>query len=62
MNSPFAYGERVLLLDSKHVHIQIPVVTMENGSIGQRIRVTEKGTRQTYTAVVVNGGLLQGRL
>ena len=39
-----------------------PVVTMENGSIGQRIRVTEKGTRQTYTAVVVNGGLLQGRL
>lgn len=52
----------VLLLDGKHVHIQIPVVTMENGSIGQRIRVTEKGSRQTYTAVVVNGGLLQGRL
>lgn len=55
-------AQAVLLLDGKHVHIQIPVVTLENGAVGQRIRVTEKDRRQTYMAVVVNSGLLQGRL
>lgn len=55
-------AQAVLLLDGKHVHVQLPVVTLENGAVGQRIRVTEKDKRQTYTAVVVNSGLLQGRL
>lgn len=55
-------AQAVLLLDGKHVHIKIPVITLENGSIGQRIRVAEKDSRLTYMAVVVNSGVLQGRL
>ena len=52
----------VLLLDSNHVHIQLVVVCLENGSVGQTIRVASKDRRQKYTAEVCDGGVLKGQL
>ncbi|MDQ2844715.1 MAG: hypothetical protein M3Y72_27470 [Acidobacteriota bacterium] len=52
----------ILLLDGRHVHIRIAVVCLENGSIGQTIRVTGKGRAQTYMAEVCSDGLLRGTL
>ena len=52
----------VLLLESDHVHIRIPVICLQNGSPGEKIRVTGKDHRQVYTAEVVDTGVLRGRL
>jgi hypothetical protein len=52
----------VLLLDGDHIHIQLPVVCLENGAIGQTIRVASTDRRQTYTAQVGDGAVLRGRL
>ncbi len=52
----------VLLLDGNHVHIQLVVVCLEDGAVGQTIRVASKDHRQRYTAEVCNGGVLKGRL
>jgi hypothetical protein len=51
-----------LMLDGERVHIKISVICLENGSTGQTIRVSSKDHRLTYTAEVVDGGLLKGRL
>ncbi|MGP8258700.1 MAG: hypothetical protein ACLQM6_01975 [Acidobacteriaceae bacterium] len=51
----------VLLLEGDHIHIQLPVVCLENGAIGQTIRVTSPDHRQTYTAEVGDGAVLRGK-
>lgn len=51
-----------LQLDSDHVHIRISVICLENGAAGQRIRVTSPDHRQAYTAEVIDGALLKGKL
>jgi hypothetical protein len=52
----------ILLLDGGHVHIQLLVVCLENGSVGQTIRVTGKGREHTYMALVGSDGFLRGVL
>jgi hypothetical protein len=52
----------VLLLDGGHVHIQLAVICLENGFVGQTIRVAGKGHEQTYMAEVCSDGLLRGTL
>jgi hypothetical protein len=52
----------VLLLDGGHVHIQLAVICLENGIIGQTIRVAGKARQQTYLAEVCSDGVLRGRL
>ncbi|HUN84056.1 MAG TPA: hypothetical protein VMU48_06740 [Terracidiphilus sp.] len=52
----------ILLLDGDRVHIQISVICLESGARGQRIRVTSPDHRQTYTAEVIDGTLLKGKL
>lgn len=52
----------VLFLEGPHVHIQLPVVCLENGSIGQRIRVATRDRRLTFTAEILSGSTLRGRL
>jgi hypothetical protein len=52
----------VLLLDGTHVHIQLPVVCLENGSIGQSIRVATRDRRLTFTAEIVSDSTLRGQL
>jgi len=52
----------ILLLDSDHVHIQLSVICLENGAVGQTVRVASKDHRQNFSAQVVDGTLLKGRL
>jgi hypothetical protein len=52
----------LLLLDGNHVHVEISVVCLENGAAGQTIRVTTKDRQQSYTAEVVDGTTLRGKL
>jgi hypothetical protein len=52
----------ILLLDGDHLHIRLLVTCLENGAAGQTIRVSSKDHLQTYTAEVVDGTLLRGRL
>ncbi len=51
-----------LLLDSDRVHIRLAVICLENGAAGQKIRVSSPDHRQVYTAEVIDGSLLKGRL
>ena len=51
-----------LLLDGGHVHISIPVICLQPGSQGQTIRVTDKNHRVVYSAQVIDGSLLKGKL
>jgi hypothetical protein len=51
-----------LFLDGEHVHIRIPVTCLESGTPGQTIRVEDKGHRLFYTAQVVDGSAVRGRL
>jgi hypothetical protein len=51
-----------LQLDGERVHIRISVICLENGAPGQTIRVTGKDHRLVYSAQVMGGGQLQGRL
>jgi len=52
----------VLLLDGGHMHIQLAVICLENGIVGQTIRVAGKAHQQTYLAEVCSDGLLRGKL
>lgn len=52
----------VLLLDGGHVHIQLAVICLENGFVGQTIRVAGKRREQTYMAEVCSDGVLRGTL
>jgi hypothetical protein len=51
-----------LLLDGDRIHIQLAVVCLENGAVGQTIRVASKDRKMTYQAEVVDGTILRGRL
>jgi flagella basal body P-ring formation protein FlgA len=51
-----------LLLDGDHVHIRLSVICLQNGITGQTIRATSKDHTVVYTAEVVDGGVLKGRL
>jgi hypothetical protein len=52
----------ILLIEGDHIHIQLPVVCLQNGAIGQTIRVTSPDHRQTYTAEVGGDAVLRGKL
>jgi len=51
-----------LLLDSDRVHIRLSVICLQNGAPGQMIRVTGKDRKLVFTAQVIDGNLLKGRL
>ena len=51
-----------LLLDGQHIHIRLQVISLENGAIGQTIRVSDKDQHRVYTAQVVESGVVRGRL
>ncbi len=52
----------VLLLEGGHVHIQLAVVCLENGVVGQTIRVAGRERGHTYLAEVCSDGLLRATL
>jgi hypothetical protein len=51
-----------LFLDGEHLHIRIPVTCLESGAPGQTIRVQDKSKRLVFTAQVVDGSAVRGRL
>ncbi|MGD0646741.1 MAG: hypothetical protein ABR971_02025 [Acidobacteriaceae bacterium] len=52
----------ILLLEGGHVHIQLAVICLENGIVGQTIRVEGRERGHTYLAEVCSDGLLRGTL
>ena len=44
------------------VHIRLSVICLQNGAPGQMIRVTGKDRKLVFTAQVIDGNLLKGRL
>jgi hypothetical protein len=63
-NSPLmqAGGHATLLLEGDHIHIKLPVVCLENGAIGQTIRVASLDRKLTYLAQVDADRTLRGKL
>ncbi len=49
-----------LVLDDQRSHIQVAVVSLENGIVGHRIHVASPDHKQTYIGEVVNARLLKG--
>jgi hypothetical protein len=49
-----------LLMDDQRSHIQVAVVSLENGIVGHRIHVASPDHKQTYVGEVVNARLLRG--
>ena len=48
-----------LMIDDQRSHIQVAVVSLENGIVGHRIHVASLDHKQTYIAEVVNDRLLR---
>jgi flagella basal body P-ring formation protein FlgA len=57
-----AGSQAVLLLEGDRVHIRISVVSIENGAVGEKIRVRAVGNRQSYIAEVIDATSLKGML
>lgn len=51
-----------LLLDGQRVHISLSVICLENGAVGQKIRVASADRQRTYLAEVIDSGRLKGSL
>jgi hypothetical protein len=52
----------VLFLEGPHVHIQLSVVCLENGAMGQSIRVATPDRHLNFVAKVLSDSTVQGRL
>jgi hypothetical protein len=48
-----------LLMDDDRLHIQVAVISLENGMAGHRIRVTSPDRKQVYFGEVVSASLLK---
>jgi hypothetical protein len=48
-----------LVMDDERAHIRVSVVSLENGVIGQKIRVASPDHKQKYVAEVVSASLLK---
>jgi hypothetical protein len=51
--------EAILILDDKRSHVQLRVISLQNGNAGDRIRVSTPDHKQFYVAEVVNAYLLK---
>lgn len=51
-----------LLLDGNHIHIRLAVICLDGGSPGQTIHVTDPDRREVYTAQIIDGSTLEGKL
>jgi hypothetical protein len=50
----------MLIMDDHRSHIQVAVISLENGMAGHRIRVSSPDHRQVYFGEVVSANLLKG--
>jgi hypothetical protein len=49
-----------LIMDDNRAHIQVKVISLENGMAGKRVRVSSLDHKQIYFGEVVNASLLKG--
>jgi hypothetical protein len=60
--SAIRFGNRaILLLNDGRAQIEISVVSLENGDVGQLIRVASPDHRHVYVAEVISASVLKGR-
>ena len=52
----------ILILENADYRISLPVVCLQNGTRGQRIRVASKDHRRFFEGEIVRSGLLKGNL
>jgi hypothetical protein len=52
----------ILELEGERVHIRIAVVCLENGALGQTVRVSGKDHHMVYVGQVVDNNVVRGRL
>ena len=57
-----AGSSATLLLEGSHIHIRLTVICLDGGSPGQTIHVTDPDRREVYTAQIIDGATLEGRL
>jgi hypothetical protein len=56
-------GDRAMLvLESTDLRISLPVICLESGEQGQKIRVSSRDHKQFYEGEIVAAGFLKGRL
>jgi hypothetical protein len=49
-----------LVMDDSVAHLKLSVVALQNGSVGQTIRVSSPDHKQNYTAEVVSANIVKG--
>lgn len=52
----------MMLIDEDRLHIRMPVVCMQGGAVGDKVRVTTPNHRQTFEALILNAQELKGSL
>ncbi len=52
----------VLKLDGEYVHMTLPVLCLQSGGRGQRVRVISKDTKKRYLALVMGQGVVASTL
>jgi hypothetical protein len=57
-----AGSNAMLIVDTAQMHIRVPVISLQDGSVGSRIHVTSPDRKQNYTATIVSPTLLTGSL
>jgi len=55
-----AGAHATLVMDDARSHVQVSVISLENGSVGHRIRVASPDHKQVYVAEVISASLLKG--
>lgn len=57
-----AGSNATLRVDTAQMHLRLPVISLQDGSLGSRIHVTSPDRKQTYTATILSPTLLTGSL
>ena len=52
----------ILKLDGEYVHMTLPVLCLQSGGRGQRVRVISKDTKKRYVALVMGKGVVASTL
>jgi hypothetical protein len=56
-------GDRAtLILESSNSRMSLPVICLQNGVLGQRVRATSLDRKRVFDAEVVSAGMLKGNL
>lgn len=51
-----------LMLEGEYIHMTLPVLCLQNGGHGQRVRVISKDTKKRYVAWVIGPGVVASML